>query len=173
MSDAHGAPGSSDGGTPWSLPDDFLDPADDLAGPSIAVNLRDVNQNQVMKLAQEYNRNHCVDQDPFEAVLAGIPERAQLRPGSKEPISLYMGLQGLPPHGRYAKAWRKLLRPMQLQLDDKDQQEPAAKVSLQASSKEDTAYLDMHKHMPDTTSWGAAVGFTRRKLSQAASQLLQ
>lgn len=141
MSDAPGAHGSCNGGAPWSLPDDFLTPPDDVAGPSIAVNLRDVNQNQVMKLAQEYNRNHGVDQDPFEAVLAGIPESAQLRPGSKEPISLYMGLQGLPPHGRYAKAWRKLLRGPMLLSGDKDQEPPAKVSSLQASSQRRIAYI--------------------------------
>jgi hypothetical protein len=123
------APSSDAGPQPWSLPDEFPDPPDDLETPSIAVNLREVNQNQVMKLAQEYNRNHAVDDDPFEAVLAGIPQRAQLRPGSKEPTSLYMGLQGLPPHGRYAKAWRKLLRgPGWQQPDDNRDQEPPAKV---------------------------------------------
>jgi hypothetical protein len=56
------------------------------------------------------NLNLQVHDDPFEAVLKGIPERARLLPNRKEPQSNYMGLAGLPPHGRYARAWRKVMR---------------------------------------------------------------
>lgn len=101
-------------GKPWSMPADFLPVPAELpaAAPEASklLNLRDFNHNQLSQLATEYNTLHGMDPDPFGKVLKGIPERAQLRPGSKEPVSFYMGLQGLPPHGRYAKAWRKIIR---------------------------------------------------------------
>lgn len=107
-----------DDGKPWSLPADFLPVPEGYSAQRTVVNLKDFNHNQLTQLAIEYNKASDVEDDPFGRVLKGIPERAQLRPGSKEPVSHYMGLQGLPPHGKYAKAWRKLIRGSRQLLDD-------------------------------------------------------
>jgi hypothetical protein len=118
-------------GKPWSLPADFL-PVPEGYGPAepTVVNLKDFNHNQLVQLAVEYNKANGVEDDPFERVLKGIPERAQLRPGSKEPVSHYMGLQGLPPHGKYAKAWKKLIRGSRQLMEDETG--PIAKVRIAA-----------------------------------------
>lgn len=98
----------SDGLKPWSIPEDF--PPLDSTSPAVVTNLRDLTHQQLLEFAAKHNQQQGMPDDPFAAVLKGIPERAKLRPGSKQPESYYMGVQGLRPHGKYAKAWRKILR---------------------------------------------------------------
>jgi len=95
----------------WSMPEDFPSvPAGFGTSAGTVIKLQDLAHQQLLDRAAESNKTNGIPEDPFNAVLHGIPERAQLRPDSKEPESHYMGLQGLRPHGKYAKAWRKVLR---------------------------------------------------------------
>lgn len=97
--------------TKWSMPETFPPvPAGFGTSAGTVIKLQDLTHQQLLDRAANSNQQNGIPEDPFNAVLHGIPERAQLRPGSKEPESHYMGLQGLRPHGKYAKAWRKVLR---------------------------------------------------------------
>jgi hypothetical protein len=95
------------------------------------MDLRILTQEQLMDLAQTYNAYEDVNvaKDPFEAVLHGIPERAQLRPDSKRPACNYMGLEGLGKYSKYGKAWARLYKGVGI-LDD---EQPAPKVSMKSA----------------------------------------
>lgn len=89
--------------------------------------LRQLSQQEFEDLAQQHNQASGIARDPFDAILDGIPERAQLRPEKKQPESYYLGPQGLRPFGRYAQAWKKLQRGFAGQLDAL---EPVVKVCV-------------------------------------------
>jgi hypothetical protein len=101
------------------------------------VDLRKHSHEQLMDLAQSYNNEIGIVADPFDAVLRGIPERAQLRPGSKRPACNYMGLDGLGKYSKYGKAWAKLYKGVGILDDD----QPAPKVRMKPAG---------HRHGPAT-----------------------
>lgn len=111
------------------IPEGYLPP--DPAEEREHMDLRILTQEQLMDLAQTYNAYEDVNvaKDPFEAVLHGIPERAQLRPDSKRPACNYMGLEGLGKYSKYGKAWARLYKGVGI-LDD---EQPAPKVSMKSA----------------------------------------
>lgn len=114
---AAAAADQQDPDAPWSLPADFLPVPAAFDKEQHVLALREYTHTDLVQLAQDFNQASQVHEDPFEAVLKGIPERAQLRPNHKEPPSIYMGVEGLPPHGKYARAWRKFMRNSKLDVE--------------------------------------------------------
>jgi hypothetical protein len=96
----------------WSMPGalpQFAPSPIAAAASSRLIQVRQHSHQEMLELAAAHNQQQGLP-DVFDAVLRGIPERAQLRPNSVEASTYTMGLKGLPPNSRHAKAWRKVLR---------------------------------------------------------------
>lgn len=95
---------------PWTMPAKFLPLPKGFSCPggSTKIDLRNKAHSQLMALAARHNSRQGITRDPFQAALTGIPERAQMCPGSRVAQTHTMG--SVPADSPYAKAWRSIKR---------------------------------------------------------------
>ncbi|WIA18977.1 hypothetical protein OEZ85_003644 [Tetradesmus obliquus] len=96
---------------PWSMPLKFLPLPKGFSCPgssSSRIDMRSKSHAQLLALAARHNSRQGIKEDPFEATLKGIPERAKLRPSSQLATTHTLG--SVPADSPYAKAWRSIKR---------------------------------------------------------------
>eukprot|EP00775_Hariotina_reticulata_P006727 gene6727-6947_t len=101
-------------GARWSMPTKFLPPPDSFipaagAAASKVIDLHQKSHAQLLAMAAKHHKRLGLPDDPFQAVLAGIPDRAKLRPDSQVASTFTLG--SVPTDSPYAKAWRAIKRP--------------------------------------------------------------